>query len=43
MPDGTTYNGMPHVVTDEIDQIRKGDRFGGEMFPVIDGATSVVD
>ncbi len=35
MADGTTYNGNPHPVTDEIPDMAKGRAFDGDYFPVL--------
>ena len=34
MPDGTTYDGKPHIVTDPLN-LKAGDRLEGEMFPLV--------
>ncbi|MCC6730466.1 MAG: phytanoyl-CoA dioxygenase family protein [Chthonomonadales bacterium] len=38
MPDGTTYSGKPHVVTDGLGLV-PGQAFEGPMFPVLAGET----
>ena len=35
MPDGTTYDGKPHTLTDGIDDLKTGDAFSGDLFPII--------
>lgn len=34
MPDGTVYNGAPHLVTDPLD-LTKGTAFTGDLFPLL--------
>lgn len=39
MPDGTTFNGARHVVTDDLG-LKKGQKLEGAMFPIACGATA---
>jgi len=39
MPDGTTYNGRPHVVTDGLG-LKPGEAIGGDLFPLLAQAPS---
>jgi phytanoyl-CoA hydroxylase len=38
MPDGTKFDGKPHVVTDPL-KLTEGDKLDGEMFPLVSAAT----
>jgi hypothetical protein len=36
MPDGTTYSGAEHCVTDPLrPDLKVGDKLDGEMFPLV--------
>ena len=35
MPDGTTYDGKPHTLTDGINDLKTDDVFSGDLFPIL--------